>query len=152
MAGMIMMGVGYGLQAYEASEAGKEAKRQADQAAASLRIEEGQLAAMTQEKLHDIKKDTYFAKGEAKAFGAMGGSKVGTGSSLTLLNRIEGAARRKSEVLTKGTSAQRAALLTDASEYERRGKDRLRAGKRGAWSSILTGGYQFGQQMWGWGK
>ena len=147
IAGPLLIGGGTALTAFEQVESGKEAKRQADAAAAQLRKEAGQIGTMTAEKLHDIEVEKYATRGTAKALGALGGAKVGTGSSRTLLNKIEGAARRKAGIVSQEAGFRRATLLTDAEEYKRRGRNLERAGKRRAFASLLTGGFQFGKSL-----
>ncbi|NIP28663.1 MAG: hypothetical protein GWN55_01500, partial [Phycisphaerae bacterium] len=94
-----MMAAGTGLDIYGKLKAGKDAKEQAYKAA-ELRVQEaGMIAGMTQERLHDLEREKYYAVGAARALGAHAGVKVGTGSMLTQEKAIEGAYRRKQEIL-----------------------------------------------------
>ncbi len=107
------------------------------------------IAGMTQERLHDLEREKYYAVGAARALGAHAGVKVGTGSMLTQEKAIEGAYRRKQEILAKETGYRRSKLWNEAEELKRMGR---KAKKSSAWSagaSLLTGGYDFGKTM-GW--
>ena len=152
---LLLMAGGKVLEFQSKIREGEARKKQYYEAARTYMEQSGQLAATTQEKLHDLEREKYYGMGAARALQASAGAKVGTGSALTQEKQIEGALRRKKEVLAKEVGGRRYMLEDQARMYRETGKKIMRSTRKAAeqsvYASLLKGGYEFGKFKGWWG-
>jgi len=152
LAGPIGIGMILGslvLDIFGQMEEREEMKENLEWEAEQRRLRSAQLGATTAEELHDIKRESYYVAGTARAAGAAAGVKIGTGSMLTQEKGIYGAYRRKMEVIAEKTGYERAGLEREAHELEKRAKKLGKTDWWGIGASLLSGGYTLGSGM-GW--
>jgi len=148
---LALMFLGRGLEIESILNQGKDLKKQAYAEAERKIMQSGALAASTQETLHNLEVEKYMARGSAKAAAASAGVAVGTKSSLTLLDRIEGIYRLKQRQVAEESGRQRSELEVEAQQLRKAGKRAEKASKRQAWASAIGGGYGMGKEMGWWG-
>lgn len=118
----------------------EEMKEELEWEAGQRKLKADQLGTLAIEQLHDLKQESYYARGAARAQQASAGTKVGTGSALTQVSALEGQYRRKMKVISEKVGMERAGIYAEAQELEKRAK---KAGETDWWgigSSILQGG------------
>ena len=140
-----------GLNLFGQRKERKEMAERLEWEAEQRRQKAGQLSTLTIERLHDIEKEKYYAKGTAKATQSAAGVKVGVESALTQLKALEGAHRRKQEVLGKQSGMQIYGLEQEASELEKRARKMKKTDWWSMGATALSGGFQLGSAMEWWG-
>ncbi len=139
MASFALLAAGTALKGLSQLKAGDEAKRSLDKSAA----EEVRQARVAQsgilEEQRDVVAEGEVAKGAVAARTAGRGLKV-AGSARGQISEISRRVARRQEILSKRASDIGLSADINARELKRRGKRARKAGRIGAFGSLLTGG------------